>query len=352
MRWRIRPSPEVADAIARFSIAYESDDARAVRTQKKIPQADWVAKRERFRMLDRGALYATLLEAKSKDIKTRIELLQGEAADPRITDVLNAMIAKPPFISSGTRTVWTQAFKLMVLQGDPRTVTAARAFDASSIATRWDEPSGPIAYLTSRFEKTAERIETAGEPEPASEDDLAFVASLHLPEESPDDIPQILANGLRDPSDPVARLVLADALTEHGHPRGELISLQLAIEESGGTRKEKARQSAIIRDHFDTLLGPMKPILLKGGLVFRGGFVDEAVARDPLPSLEESLKSPLWRTVRVLEAPIELIARPRAGVSARSRGRRHLRRRRRAQEPPVHVAFFVPQRRLEARGVW
>lgn len=69
---------------------------------------------------------------------------------------------------------------------------------------------------------------------------------------SPKDGAKLLAQILANPADDQARLVYADWLTEHGDPRGELITVQLALaaaRSSADKRKLAARERELLEKH-------------------------------------------------------------------------------------------------------
>ncbi|MEZ4241225.1 MAG: TIGR02996 domain-containing protein [Myxococcota bacterium] len=64
-----------------------------------------------------------------------------------------------------------------------------------------------------------------------------------------------------DPDDRHAYAVYADWLTERGDPRGELIDVQLALEDAPDRPDLLAREAALLEAHGDTWLGPLAPLL-------------------------------------------------------------------------------------------
>jgi uncharacterized protein (TIGR02996 family) len=73
---------------------------------------------------------------------------------------------------------------------------------------------------------------------------------------------------LDNPDDLATCMAYADHLHEQGDPRGELIQVQLALEDSARSaderRKLRAREQALLKKHERTWLGPLAPHLLDG----------------------------------------------------------------------------------------
>jgi uncharacterized protein (TIGR02996 family) len=77
---------------------------------------------------------------------------------------------------------------------------------------------------------------------------------------------------LDDPDDLSAHMAYADHLTEQGEPRGELISVQLALEDEGHPRRQelRRREGQLLNAHLREWLGELAPLLL-GDVVTRAG---------------------------------------------------------------------------------
>ncbi|MBA3540187.1 MAG: TIGR02996 domain-containing protein, partial [Deltaproteobacteria bacterium] len=101
-----------------------------------------------------------------------------------------------------------------------------------------------------------------------------------------------------DPFDDQLRSVYADALIEQGDPHGELIQLQLQAAPSSEARR---RIGQLLAKHERTWLGPIAPVVAKGGVEFRRGFV--AVCKAKFKN-EQDVRAygshPAWATVEEL----------------------------------------------------
>ncbi len=107
-----------------------------------------------------------------------------------------------------------------------------------------------------------------------------------------------------NPDDDSARLVLADALTERGDPRGEFISLQCAA----APERHGHRVQVLQRKHWRHWLGEL-PAVQSNDLQFHKGFVSHAVLQ-PAGLASDSRQ---WATVESLKVlhhpnPLELWA--------------------------------------------
>lgn len=74
----------------------------------------------------------------------------------------------------------------------------------------------------------------------------------------------------RDPGDDAARAVYADWLSEHGDPRGEFITLQLARTRGTPTAKAARREAALLRKHVRRWIGTLAQVAQVAGGVSLG----------------------------------------------------------------------------------
>lgn len=83
------------------------------------------------------------------------------------------------------------------------------------------------------------------------------------------------------PDDPGPYLVYADALMERGDPRGDLISIQHALETASWTAAAdlRRREAALVEANRDAWLGPVLDVLEPSAIRWRLGFVHAARVR-------------------------------------------------------------------------
>jgi uncharacterized protein (TIGR02996 family) len=77
------------------------------------------------------------------------------------------------------------------------------------------------------------------------------------------------------PGEPARRLVLADALSAANDPRGEFITLQVALDEGRADASAEKRANALLAAHLDTWSGAL-PGVDRGSRQFRRGFLSAA----------------------------------------------------------------------------
>jgi len=113
-------------------------------------------------------------------------------------------------------------------------------------------------------------------------------------------IRELIAQILASPDDLAPRLVLADALTRDGDPRGELIHLQVALTTADG--EERVRLEAAIAP-LVARLAPRDPGV---EVTWKLGFIDTVtIAADAVLRLEQLLADPAARLLRVASVAVE-----------------------------------------------
>jgi uncharacterized protein (TIGR02996 family) len=120
----------------------------------------------------------------------------------------------------------------------------------------------------------------------------------------------LLARVLAEPGDHELRKVLADALVEEGHPRGELIHLQYARLEGRGTPEMAEREKLLLERHGPDLLGPLVGAV--GSYEIERGFLRKCDVPWHRQSynIERAVDHPLWSTVEELHGPAAIYLAP------------------------------------------
>lgn len=153
------------------------------------------------------------------------------------------------------------------------------------IASCWDRPSpGRVwkelqpwqADFARNLEKTGKWVASKASDRVAirlvSGAPAATVASPAIPTSAGNDL---LRRVLADPQDHTARLVYADWLTQRGDPRGELITVQVALlrDEAADKADLLAREKELLRKHYGEITRNAAQVALemdlKAGFVFR-----------------------------------------------------------------------------------
>ena len=101
------------------------------------------------------------------------------------------------------------------------------------------------------------------------------------------------------PGDLGLRTVLADALQQAGDPRGEFITLQLAIAAGTADAKARTRAAQLLKSHGAAWTGPL-PGVVASSVRFERGFLVALRTTATPDALAASAKRPEWRTVEEL----------------------------------------------------
>jgi uncharacterized protein (TIGR02996 family) len=106
------------------------------------------------------------------------------------------------------------------------------------------------------------------------------------------------ARHVADPGDLAHRAVLADALTEAGDPRGELITLQLAIADGRGDPRTVQRANELLTEHGRHWRGAFPGSVR---VQFKNGFAVRVATNAKGAELARAIDRPDWVTVEELE---------------------------------------------------
>ncbi|QSQ22615.1 TIGR02996 domain-containing protein [Pyxidicoccus parkwayensis] len=297
--WRAAPHRELADRIV--SVGAKVAGGRAL-------SGEWeaVAKKPDAAVL--SVLLDTLLDKGSVKARARLEALEEWPEDPRIDRWVAERYADPPFTSTGARPFWTRLLPLA------RRIRDARAAETLTRARKgYDRGIAHEDFLASHLDRIRSELDAA------TDIALSTVLSQALPEMDAalrseaeaakpartGDVETLLAQVLAKPEDDEARAVLADVLQETGHPRGELIALQLEATRRPLTPAEVKRERQLIKTARKELLGPLDDVL-KPDCTFSRGFLSRAAlkqgnARALESAIEKTVGHPLWATVEHLE---------------------------------------------------
>lgn len=288
--WRELPSARLAK-LARGFAAIEPPEALPGDSQDERESA-WLALAARATSVrEVQALLATPWSRKPKDAARRLDHLRRLGPSPLIVGALLDLDSGERYPSAAGNRFWAEVYELLLGWGSAE--AAARVPREPP-----DSPFGAARFVA-LFEPLALRWagRWPGEP-PLAPSILALIEKLELrlaPRRE-------LLTGLFEavtaaPASDSARLVLADALTERGDPRGEFISLQFA-EAAGeltlGRRERMARLLAAAGPAwFDGLAREVSPTA-----VFAKGFLSEVRLATRTPSPAHAA----WRTVTVIDA--------------------------------------------------
>ena len=217
----------------------------------------------------------------------RLAAMAGWPDDPRAAAPLCAWLVggvvgwsfdRPPYGEAATVLYELIAGQLARI-GDVRTLPALRACAAA--------PGGSTARLRATQASLARDLVTEIAEPVELDAELAHAigactASVPAPRAVPAEdavLGALWAEIAAHPADDTPRLVLADALTDRGDLRGELIVLQCA-----GHSSSRPREQALIESNWRDWIGELSPILLRQRCEFRRGMLD-AIVVGPLPAL-------------------------------------------------------------------
>ncbi|MCY1000785.1 TIGR02996 domain-containing protein [Myxococcus sp. MISCRS1] len=330
-RWRAAPHTVLAERI----VGLGNKLARDLPAPK-----DWDALAGRRDSATLTTLLAALLDKGSVKARPRLETLADWPEDPRIDRWVASQFAEPPFTSTGARPFWTRLAPLA------RRIRDARAASTVLKARKgYDVEDDAEAFFASHVDRIRAQLDAAArEGELSAADHQAIIhVDAEMREAEPvaprkawavgehsnaahgavlpvdaeprgaepvaprkvGDAEAMLARVLEEPGDNEARAVLADVLLEQGHPRGELIALQLEATRRSLTTAERKRERELLKNARQELLGPLDEVL-KPDCVFTRGFLSHAALKQGNSSalrsaIQKTAGHPLWATVEHLE---------------------------------------------------
>lgn len=248
-------------------------------TKPKAWHAAWVERVREERPLDLPGLLAGLVERAASRQASMIASCLDELArypdDPQLVPPLIALL-EIEAASSAWNKVHTRIFQLLEAAGDPRAIALLepairRVTDAPK--TWSDSMKDSLARASRTRDKLRERFPDGVPAAPKVAKQIAalvdakpakpLVATVKV-----DELDTLYAAVLEDPDDDARRSVYADALTQRGDPRGEIIALQLA-----GSEAAAKKAAALIAKHKKLLLGAIVKNVVADSIVFEKGFL-------------------------------------------------------------------------------
>ncbi len=250
--------------------------------------------------LRRGAVLEALArlakEAPASTVTEVVKLLADLPADPRVAEVVMRLLTEPRAVREMSERLFAALVRAVEHHGHPGFVAPLEAFAAKyTLADDGPAPEVDDRWLwrgSGKVKKVAAKLsKLRSTPDPALlAPALDTPAPLTRAEPTPpaahgDDL---LAAIAANPDDDRFRSVLADALTERGDPRGELLLLQLKRAGGQSTKASVAKEKAILAEHRMALMGPLRDAFRLSGLEFRRGFLASGVLKGPLPECIEA----------------------------------------------------------------
>jgi uncharacterized protein (TIGR02996 family) len=201
----------------------------------------------------------------------RLAVLLPWPDDPRTATLLARWFVEAPIswirpCDDSARAFYTLIAERLIALADVRVLGRIEALVA--------EPRAKTPELRAHQSELARRIVAelatpAALDEPTRAQLVAWCAPRQPPPRTLDE-DALWAEVARNPDDTGARLVLADALLEHGDPRGELIAIQCSP--TTPTTGFQSRQ--LIARHWDAWLGDVALVLDQRGCEFHRGMLE------------------------------------------------------------------------------
>lgn len=255
-------------------------------------EAEWTALALRATPAELDALLATPWSKRPKLAERRLRAFERLGPDPRVAGHLLELDTGSRYASAAGLRFWTEVYELLLRWGSVEAAERVARADPPSPspweAARQRDLFGPLAL------RWAGRWPKEPALSPRAEQLLTALEARLSP--STERIRRLLAAVQEAPGDDHPRLVLADALSEQGDPRGEFIARQFAHARGELTMGEREHMQRLLSTAgvrwFDGLHAQVSPTA-----VFHKGFLREValVTRAPDPAL------PAWRTVEALE---------------------------------------------------
>ncbi|MFO0598625.1 MAG: TIGR02996 domain-containing protein [Myxococcaceae bacterium] len=250
--WAATFDPRLVPAITAVGTAESAGRPPLKAASKSELESAWHALAKQRDPLDVVRLLAVPFPGAWRAAKARIDALERFPADPRIADAVQLH------------------------------------------APRYTSAAGHAVQEAARFvAMKMQRLKKADAPSDVL-DEVAKAAPVAA------DLTQLWKAVWERPTDDGRRAVLADALQAAGDPRGEFITLQLAIAEGRADARAEQRVRELLSHHVDTWSGSL-PTVQRASREFRRGFLS-AVSIRPEPKQLGPVRDRLeWRTIERIE---------------------------------------------------
>jgi uncharacterized protein (TIGR02996 family) len=298
--WRECRAPEIADLIDEVSNDVTAAVGPIPGRNREERGALWSALEKQRRVEDVPRLVAGVVDCLRKDAEDRVRRMAAWVVDPRASKILVAWIVSPPngYVGSRASRFWRSITGWL---GEIRDVRALPELERLVVEYR-DSHQGTLinTYLPGMLELAAQELRKVevGPLGAAWVDAIAEMRSRRDPTSAEELLRQVYLN----PHDLELRAVLGDVLQSLGDPRGELIALQLAAQQSRSTRQQKKREKELIAQHGRAWLGAIEPVIHKSGVKFEAGFLAQARAgMHETRRTQAAIGCDEWSTVHTLD---------------------------------------------------
>jgi len=278
--WRDTHDPELEGPIARLGVEIGRARGELVARSKGELEGAWLALAASKDPADVSRLLDAPWPGAWKAALVRVDLLGEFPPDPRIS--AHVAEAARTYESKGSYPFHVEISKLLF-----RAPTASILASLDAIEAARASPTTKTIYL--RVRRAIDALDTTrADPE--------LLAEAHQRERGTADLAALFAAHATNPTDLASRAVLADALQVAGDPRGELITLQLALAAGTADVKAARRVAALLAAHADAWTGPL-PGVDRASRRFERGFLVALRSSAEPEVLARSLDRPEWVTV-------------------------------------------------------
>jgi uncharacterized protein (TIGR02996 family) len=297
--WRVDRVPALADLVERVASRVTVEPiigagSRSAQVRRRIDGAT---------AADVGAILEIAVAHAASDREAPswvFALARRQPPDPRIARVL-AMLLSSAVVERGPDEFLVGGLLVLNAIDDPRShalvIELSRALaPLRATLVHWTRAIDELGAAAARIATLTPPRDPPELATAIAELDRLVAAARPTPRIAARALDELLDAVYRDPASDELRAVYADALTEAGDPRGELIALQLARRSARGP---SAREVALLRSYARTWLGAIDPLVHHDHLVYRRGFAAVAQVRGNAssPAARE------WSTLEELYVP-------------------------------------------------
>jgi len=296
--WRAHPAPELAIALDALSarVAADVPSRPLVGTTDGHLNLLWRREAAHVDSVNAITLIASLLTtSRSRELLTRIALLEAHGPDPRIAAPVCEALEQGRHKGPEQKPIRDALWAALRRNLHPSALARIRALPT---ATAWQEPQVQfLRHLVAEHAEELPRLERAFAvvPPVSAEERVACDAlvtaaatlTVRRDRRSREEA-ALLAQVYATPLDDGPRQIYADFLLQHGDPRGEFIALQLARDRLTG--RQVTRMLALERAYGHLWWYPLPAKAVN--VVFHRGFAARAY------DTGEITNDPAWATIR------------------------------------------------------
>ncbi len=305
--WRTEPSVELASHIKTVSRAAHTDLA-GVYGKSHDALATWSKLAKQGDLAKVPALLASLTDAPSGDAVKRLAVVAKWMPDPRVDAAIADWLVAPPYHATMTKPFWVRVFAIARDIRDPAQLPRLEHADAkikqAVAVTMGTWLRAELAKLIGVLRPILADVPATT---PAACEVAAAADALRV---DSSDLDTLLAAVLAAPESDDARLVYADALSERGDLRGELIAVQCGLARAPDNRELLAREKELLDAHGKQWLGELSKLVMTDHRFERGFLASCRVESTKRNAARALAGHAIWSTVHTLCGPLEVARHP------------------------------------------